>query len=519
MALFSLPGSLTALGAILTFPLWRIVYNLYFHPLSHFPGPKIAACSRLWLAYRELVRGESLSDLRVELHRQYGEIVRLAPNELHFSNPAAYNDIYNQRNKWDKDHLLYRAFDLDMSTVGFIHYSDAKHRRDVLAPFFSRTSILQMQDLIMERVGDTKGKSSDLVLGFHCFSVDVIMAFCYAKDWNATRVPDFRSDIVLASQAVLPIITMRKYSGTSVKIMRRIPMWFGMNFGSPVTRALFSLRKVSIRPKARAAFDTSPHRRLWIRLTKSYCNPASLENTPHKIIYHSLLDPDANKGRPLPSKLSLRQEAAGLLGAGSDSTSIASTTISYYILHNPEVQRRLVNELRVTWPVLEDVPRYEVFEKLPYLAMLSGGFLQTAVIKEGLRISPAIAALPRVVPPEGATIDGTFIPGGAVVAQSFSYVHRSPAVYSDPDAFIPERWLGEDAKTHEASLSAFSKGPRSCIGINLAYCELYLVIASVFRRFDLTLDAERSGDMTTTEHFVPVFKGPHLRAFCKPVSD
>ncbi|KAH9002849.1 hypothetical protein EDB83DRAFT_2184826, partial [Lactarius deliciosus] len=50
------------------------------------------------------------------------------------------------------------------------------------------------------------------------------------------------------------------------------------------------------------------------------------------------------------------------------------------------------------------------------------------------------------------------------------------------------RWPGEDAETHEASLVPFSKGPRSCIGINLAYCELYLVIASVFRRFDLTLD-------------------------------
>ena len=98
---------------------------------------------------------------------------------------------------------------------------------------------------------DSKGKSSDLVLGFHCFSVDVITAFCYAKNWDATRAPDFKSDIVLASQAVLPILTMRKYSGALVKIMRYIPLWFGKKFGSPVTRALFMLRAVSIRPTAR----------------------------------------------------------------------------------------------------------------------------------------------------------------------------------------------------------------------------------------------------------------------------
>ena len=97
-------------------------------------------------------------------------------------------------------------------------------------------------------------------------------------------------------------------------------------------------------------------------------NPGSLENASHKIIYHSLLDPLANKGKPLPSRLSLMQEAATLLSAGSDSTSIAATTVSYHVLHNPEVQQRLVNELRTAWPILEEVPRYEVFEKLPYLA-------------------------------------------------------------------------------------------------------------------------------------------------------
>ncbi len=123
---------------------------------------------------------------------------------------------------------------------------------------------------------------------------------------------------------------------------------------------------------------------------------------------------------------------------------------------------------------------------------------------------PGFAALPRVVPPEGATIGGAFIPGGVspqlcecsrfqcvltelqtIVGESFVYVHRSPAVFSDPDTFIPNRWLGEDSKTLEASLCTFSKGPRNCIGVNLAYCELSFLIANLFRRFDVTLDTER----------------------------
>ncbi|KAH8985357.1 putative P450 monooxygenase [Lactarius akahatsu] len=508
MALFSLlvSGCLTAFAAILSLFVWRIVYNLYFHPLSHFPGPKLAACSRLWLAYRELIKGESLSDLRTQLHRQYGEIVRWAPNELHFSNPAAYNDIYNNRNKWDKDHSLYRAYDLDTSTFGLTHYSDAKQRRDVLAPFFSRTSIIQLQDLIQERANVlcdalaqqfAEDKSSDLVLGFHCFAVDVIMNLCYAKNWDATKVPDFRSDIVLASQAVLPIFTMNKYSGPLLKMMRYIPMRFGKKYGTPVTKALFFLRETLMR-----------------QVYGVLRNPSSLDNASHKTIYHSLLSRDA-KGRRSLSKVNLWHEAGALLGGGSDTIATASTTISYYVLHNLDIQQRLVNELRTAWPVLEEVPRYEVFEKLPYLET----FLQTAVVKEGVRMFPEGASLPRVVPPEGATIIETFIPGGAIVGQSYVHVNFSPAVFPDPHAFIPDRWLGEHAKTYEAALATFSKGPRGCVGIKLAYCELQLVIAAVFRRFDVTLDARRSGDLTTVEHFVPVFKGPHLRAYCKHVSD
>jgi len=89
---------------------------------------------------------------------------KLHCSQLHFSNPAAYNDIYNHRNKWDKDHSLYRAFDLDTSTFGIKRYSDAKQRRDVLAPFFSRTSIVELQDLIKERVG--RSPTDELTVSF-----------------------------------------------------------------------------------------------------------------------------------------------------------------------------------------------------------------------------------------------------------------------------------------------------------------------------------------------------------------
>jgi hypothetical protein len=65
--------AMTAFG-LLSYALVSVIYNLYLHPLSRFPGPRGAACTRWWLAYWELGRGVSLSTLREELHKKYGTL-------------------------------------------------------------------------------------------------------------------------------------------------------------------------------------------------------------------------------------------------------------------------------------------------------------------------------------------------------------------------------------------------------------------------------------------------------------
>ena len=65
--------SITAVG-LLTYALARVIHNVFFHPLSRFPGPPGAACTKWWLAYMLFVRGVSLSTLREELHQKYGKL-------------------------------------------------------------------------------------------------------------------------------------------------------------------------------------------------------------------------------------------------------------------------------------------------------------------------------------------------------------------------------------------------------------------------------------------------------------
>ena len=73
----------------------RCIYNLYFHPLSGVPGPRLWAASRLPFIYH-LLRATLVKRTRT-LHEKYGGIIRVAPDEVSFATVEAYDDIYVRR--------------------------------------------------------------------------------------------------------------------------------------------------------------------------------------------------------------------------------------------------------------------------------------------------------------------------------------------------------------------------------------------------------------------------------------
>lgn len=87
-------GSTDAKQACLSIIGWGM-YNVYFHPLRRYPGPK------LWAAYRlpYVVRNfQGVLPFKVlEFHKQYGPVVRIAPDELAYTDPEAWNDIYGMQ--------------------------------------------------------------------------------------------------------------------------------------------------------------------------------------------------------------------------------------------------------------------------------------------------------------------------------------------------------------------------------------------------------------------------------------
>ena len=72
--------------------------------------------------------------------------------QLHFSTAQAYSDIYSQSAKWNKDATVYGAVADETSSFGMTSYQAAKSRREIVQPFYSRRSVLNMQDALHRQV-------------------------------------------------------------------------------------------------------------------------------------------------------------------------------------------------------------------------------------------------------------------------------------------------------------------------------------------------------------------------------
>jgi len=101
---------------------------------------------------------------------------------------------------------------------------------------------------------------------------------------------------------------------------------------------------------------------------------SQLQNVEHETVFHRLIMPETKDGvvdRSLrPSRESLLHEANALLGAGSDTVANTCCVATCYALHNPEIGRRLKEELREAWPDGDSAPDLSVLEQLPYLVSL-----------------------------------------------------------------------------------------------------------------------------------------------------
>ncbi|KAJ5909662.1 hypothetical protein N7504_004305 [Penicillium tannophilum] len=183
------------------------------------------------------------------------------------------------------------------------------------------------------------------------------------------------------------------------------------------------------------------------------------------------------KSREL-TKEHLISEAIVMFVAGTDTTAAALAVTLHHLLQQPDIYRKLQDEVRTVIPTLDSRPTVPELDALPFL---------NACVKEGLRIScPSRTRLPRTVPANGWSFRGYHLPAGTEVSATPLYALHDEVMFPAPTTYNPARWLVDEDRRREMSayFHPFSRGARQCIGQNLSLIEQKIVLSMFVRRFN-----------------------------------
>lgn len=317
---------------------------------------------------------------------------------------------------------------------------------------------------------------------------DVITHYAFARSFEYMEDPNFEA----------PFTNAAKELATTLHTMGHFP-WF-----LALLQAIPKKWSVAMNPAMGAILGFHGEIEDQIRAIKSGSNDAH-KDVEHKTVFSELLNSDLPAEEKSVERL--KHEGGSIVAGGVETTSTALSKASFYILENPNICAKLRAELESVFPDPHVTPSLAILEALPYLS---------AIINETLRITIGISSRTARKSRRGPiAFKDVVIPAGADFSMTTYYTHTDPRIWDNPHEFVPERWLGKALAKNGEPLSkylvAFSKGPRMCLGINLARAELYIGLAVVFRRLKLELfETGRAAVQMKADYFIP-FPDPETK--------
>ncbi|KAJ5619474.1 hypothetical protein N7510_003458 [Penicillium lagena] len=436
--------------------------------LSNIPGPFWAKFTDLWRFRSQNTRGHTAR--LIALHMKYGKLVRLGPNHVSISDPAAIPIVYSTNPTWKKGPSYYGAVPVSKKRAvpSIIAMSESQHTavRKSVGRAFTTNSLLDYEDSI-EATGkeliDSLAKNSETDVGqwLQFFAMDMLIRIAFTDTLG-----------LLAKGADI--------DGTLAAVMARFDHW-GQWGAMPDTD--FFLNKSWLATRLRGV-GNSPLAR--VSMTKLEARREDANKQKYKDLCSKFL-----KGQAKYPDLVRQDELLGIImstiGAGADTTAGTLTYTLYFLSKYPATRTKLLQEIEehLRTGKLSHPPKWTEVSNMPYL---------DAVLKESMRLLPVASwGLDRVVPPAGAMIAGKLIPGGTVVGCQIDAVHLDEGVYGkDSTLYRPERWLEatEDQRRQmDRSFLAFSAGKRVCTGVHIAWLEMKKTLPLLLMNFDVSISS------------------------------
>ena len=414
-------------------------------------------------------------------------MVRIAPDELSYTTAQAWKDIFGFRQG-------HRQLPKNLATLppvgdgnpdDIIHGDDATHSRfrRLLSHAFNARAledqhamIMSYVDSLIRRLHENASRPQDMVAWLNWTTFDLIGDLTFGEPFDCLKNQRYHPWV----ETILGGIN----GGVAISAAAR----YGL--GS----LLISLIPKSMTEK----FD------LMHAYTREKVARRLQSGTERPDFMSQLMRND--KDRKEMTQAEMEQNALTLVVAGSETTASLLSGTMYHLLRSPPILERVKNEVRSAFPSEHDIDCNSV-NNLPYMI---------AVLKEGMRIyPPAPSSIPRKVMSEADTIDGRTVPPHTTVGLFQWACNHSASNFHAPDAFHPERWL-DDAPAafvndSREAMQPFSYGPRNCLGKNLAYVEMRLILAKLLWHFDWELEGEekeKGGEWTDQRVYLIWAKGP-----------
>ncbi|KAH8896394.1 putative cytochrome P450 monooxygenase [Thozetella sp. PMI_491] len=448
--------------------------------LWRFPGP-------WWRRYTDLFQVldayyERTRSSIQQLHAEYGPVVLVGPRTLLFSDPAMVDKVYANRSPLPKSHH-FAPMRHEINNVVYPNILSMETTQDhatikrPIAGIYSMSNVTKSERFIDECILQfvhqldldfiSKGKTLPVYQWAHFWAYDTVMKLTASADFGLVRGEADREGMFRGMHEAQKFRAMVICMPWTYPFLKRSPM------------AKLIVKRLGSFPR-RARELIQARRMKGVSTTKAHDR-------------EDLLDQLLQTKEKFPEtvdELVLHGYATTPLFAGGESVASLVTAVIYFVGKHPAVAVKLHEELQSSR--LQMPPQWAEVQKMAYLE---------AVIHETFRCLPLGAALSRRAIPPGRDFilkDGRRVPSGTSVAMFALMTHFNQDVYG-PDAheFRPERWFiepGESQDEYAERLRWMNKadltwgqGDRACMGKNIARCEIYKLVATLYSTFDIQL--------------------------------
>ncbi|KAK7191545.1 cytochrome P450 [Paraphaeosphaeria sporulosa] len=464
---------------------FRFVYVAATSPTRSLPGPWHTRFTHLRLK-RAVMTGQRSFYIH-SLHERYGPIVRISPHEVAVADLDAFKEIHKIGTKYLKSEWYQRLANFPKAGI-FTMIDPREHgpRRKLLSRSFSRSYLLEnwestVRDKVELCVSQIKKNAEhDVADVYHWWMIlasDVTAHLAFGESFNMLQTGQANEFIRVLKKLIMSAGIM--VEAPVLRLLRFIPV--------PAIQEIFNCNEFIFRGADRA-----------VELARS--------RSGEKNVFAKVIEDCEKEGEGTIDDMDVRIEASNVIIAGTDTTGVTMTYLTWAVLQRPELQKALEEEV----------------------AQLPEGFMENdlldlpltnAVIEETHRLyGAAPSSLPRIVPQGGSQLGGYYIPQGTTVSTQAYTFHRDAKIWSDPLTFNPYRWIPTkeggtaEALTPEAKLAfhPFGVGARSCVGIHLAKMELRYATAMFFRECKgIKLGARTTPDTMEFENFFLVTPKSH----------